>query len=78
MSHEPYDIKPSEADLNDESLARQQPAGEDDYSKHSGYRGCRKCQAVGAHQWTRVCACCGKEQSRFHEAEYLESDVAYD
>jgi hypothetical protein len=69
MSDE-YDIHPTEADLDDESLARQQPAGEGDYSKHSGYRGCDKCEVVGAHRWAFVCECCGKQQDRF-DTEYV-------
>jgi hypothetical protein len=68
VTTEPYDIHPTSADLNDESL----------FNQHSGYRGCQKCETVGAHSWRMVCDCCGTQQSRFHEAEYLESDVAYD
>jgi hypothetical protein len=46
------------------------------FDKHSGYRGCQKCETVGAHQYAMVCQCCGKQQSRFDAPE--ESDVAYD
>jgi hypothetical protein len=95
---EDYDIKPTEADLNDESLFAQAvdaTAGLEDrantekfetnvnrladsFDTHSGYRGCQKCETVGAHQWHMICTCCGQAQGRFHEAEYLESDVAFD
>jgi hypothetical protein len=61
-----YDIHPTSADLNDESL----------FTTHSGYRGCQKCETVGAHQYAMVCQCCGQQQSRF-DVDY-ESDVAYD
>jgi hypothetical protein len=61
-----YPIKPTDGDLNDESL----------FTTHSGYRGCQKCETVGAHQYAMVCQCCGKQQSRFDAPE--ESDVAYD
>jgi hypothetical protein len=64
-----YDINPTEADLNDENL----------FSRHSGYRGCQKCETVGAHQYAMVCQCCGLQQSRFDAPEYMdESDAAYD
>ena len=69
---ETYDIYPSDSDLDDESLARQQPSGEGSFTKHTGYRGCSKCVTVGAHQWINVCACCGNQESRFEQAEYLE------
>jgi hypothetical protein len=47
-----------------------------DFSRHSGYRGCQKCETVGAHQYAMVCQCCGLQQSRFDAPE--ESDAAYD
>jgi hypothetical protein len=69
VSHDPYPLKPTDGDLNDESL----------FTTHSGYRGCQKCETVGAHSWRMVCDCCGIQQSRFHTAEYLdETDSAYD
>lgn len=56
-----YPIHPTEADLDDESLAKQQA---DEF----------RCQVVGAHRWITVCSCCGKQQSKFYDAEYLEVD----
>ena len=66
-----YDPRPTEADLDDESLF-------DEVDKHR-YCYCPpkdpdefRCRVVGAHHWITVCACCGTQQSRFETAEYLE------
>jgi hypothetical protein len=58
--------------LKEQELERNQPSGEGSFTQHTGYRGCSKCVTVGAHQWINVCACCGNQESRFENAEYLE------
>ena len=76
MSDAPYPLKPTDGDLDDESLlaSMPDPGNPEDggnFSIHSGYRGCQKCETVGAHQWHMVCTCCGKEQGRFEAPEYF-------
>jgi hypothetical protein len=61
MSSEPYDLMPTEADKDFESL-----------TEHDGTGLCARCKTIGAHSYVYVCQCCGKEQSRFETAEYLE------
>lgn len=75
-----YDLRPSEAELDDESLFdevdkhRYCYCSEKRLDVHTGDDGCGKCGTVGAHQWITVCACCGHQQSRFETAEYLEAE----
>lgn len=50
---ETYDIHPTDADLDDETLYQQ-------FEKHSGDDTCGKCHTTGAHHIIRICDCCGK------------------
>lgn len=58
-----YDLKPSEAELDDESLF-------DEVDKHR-YCYCPPRCVAGTHDWITICGRCGEQQSRFEAAGFL-------